>query len=312
MSYQSTPYPELTWSTSRVSTLEKCEREYFYTYYGAHNGWEESTDPYTKEVYKFKKMTNKDILAGNMVHEKAKDFINLVTSSEDFVLTPSALERHINVAIFKFRNSCIQSKSYNSSWDPKIKGFDMLNEYFYGDDITKYDGEKIKGLLTKCICNVALSHTFEDIHINKLTVLENSKEDFPSFIANNTKIFALLDLLYVNSDGKYVIVDWKTGSEDEKHRLQMLVYARYVVETYAVNVKDIVCRLEYLSQGTYKEYQFSYDDLSNLDTIINSNVERFMDYLDDTSLNKAKDITHFKTTEDISGCKNCKYKGLCI
>lgn len=312
MSYQSTPYPELIWSTSRVSTLEKCEREYFYTYYGAHNGWEESTDPYTKEIYKFKKMTNKDILAGNIVHEKAKDFINLITSCEGFMLTPSALERHINVAIFKFRNSCIKSKSYNTTWDPKIKGFDMLNEYFYGDDITKYDGEEIKGLLTNCICNIALSHTFEDIHINKLTVLENSKEDFPHFLSNNIKIFALLDLLYINNDGKYIIVDWKTGSEDEKHRLQMLVYTRYVVETYAVNVKDIICRLEYLVQGTYKEYLFSHDDLSNLDTIINSNVEKFMDYLDDTSLNKAKDITHFKTTEDISSCKNCKYKGLCI
>ncbi len=92
----------------------------------------------------------------------------------------------------------------------------------------------------------------------------------------------------------------------------MLVYTKYVVETYSVNVKDIVCRLEYLSQGTYKEYQFSYDDLSDLDTIINSNVKIFMDYLDDTSLNKTKDITHFKATEDVSSCKNCKYKGLCI
>ena len=311
MGYKHTPYPELTWSTSRVATLEKCEREYFFTYYGAHNGWEESSDNHTKEIYKLKKMTNKDILAGNIVHEKAKDFINLIMSSEEFTLTPTALERHINVAIYKFRNSCIQSKSYNISWEPKIKSFDMLNEYYYGNDITKYEGEEIKGLLMNCICNIPLSHTFEDIHINKLTVVENSKDDFPSSTINGTKIFALLDLLYVNSDGKFVIVDWKTGSEDENHRLQMLVYSKYVAETYGANIKDIICRLEYLSLGTYKEYKFSYDDLSYINDIITSNVIKFKTYLDDPSLNKAKDMNFFKTTEDINICSKCKYRELC-
>lgn len=311
MSYQRIPYPELTWSTSRVATLEKCEREYFFTYYGAHNGWEESTDSFTRDVYKFKKMTNKDILAGNIVHEKAKDFINSIISDKDFALTPTALERHINVAIYKFRNNCIQSKSYNCNWNPKVKGFYMLNEYYYGNDITKYEGEEIKGLLTKCICNIALSRTFEDIHINKLNVIENSKEDFPSYTVNETKIFALLDLLYVNSDGKFVIVDWKTGSEDEKHKLQMLVYAKYVVETYGANIGDIICRLEYLSLGSYKEFKFSYDDLSNTNNIIVSNVIKFKTYLEDPTLNKAKDIKYFKTTEDDKICKNCKYRELC-
>lgn len=312
MEYKHSDYPELTWSTSRVSTLDKCEREYYFTYYGAHNGWEESADCSVKEIYKFKKMTNKDILAGNIVHEKAKDFISLLTSQDGFTLTPTALERHINVAIYKFRNACAQSKSYNTSWDPKIKGFDMLNEYYYGDDITKYEGEEIKGLLTKCICNIALSHTFEDIHINKLTVIENSKDDFSSFTVNGTKIFALLDLLYIDSDGRFVIVDWKTGNEDKKHKFQMLVYAKYVVETYGVNIKNVVCRLEYLSLGTHKEYVFSYDDLSKLNDTISSNVERFKDYLDDYTVNKAKDISYFKTTGDIGICAKCKYREVCV
>lgn len=310
MGYKHTQYPEFTWSTSRVDTLNKCEREYFYTYYGAHNGWEESSDKQTQEIYKYKKLTCKDILAGNIIHKKAKDFINLITSSS-FTLTPSTLERHINVAIFEFRNSCIKSKSFNSDWTPKIKGFDMMYEYFYGDDISKYDGEEIKSLITKCICNIALSYSFEDIYDNKLLVLENSKDDFPSFTINDTKIFTLLDLLYINSEGKYVIVDWKTGSEDEKHRLQMLVYAKYVVETYGISIKDIICRLEYLSSGTNKEYNFSYNDLSEIDKIIISSTNKFKDYLDDPIINKPKDISCFKTINDSSCCITCKYKGIC-
>ncbi len=311
MSYQHSEYPEFTWSTSRVDTLNKCEREYFYTYYGYHNGWEDSSDKETQEIYKCKKLTCKNILAGNIIHNKAKDFINMITSPNNFLFTPSTLERHITVSIFTFRDNCIKSKGFNSNWNPKINTFDMLSEYFYGDDISQYEGEEIKALITKCICNIALSYTFEDIFDNELVVLENSRDDFPSFTINDTKVFALLDLLYVNSQGKYVIVDWKTGRESESHRLQMLVYAKYVVETYGVNIQDIICRLEYLSCGRNKEYTFSNNDLLEVDKIIISSTNKFKDYLEDPVLNKPKNISHFKTITNIKTCHLCKYKGLC-
>ena len=126
MSYQHSEYPEFNWSTSRVNTLNKCEREYFYTYYGSHNGWEDSSDKITQEIYKYKKLTYKNILAGNIIHNKAKDFINMITSQNNFLFTPSTLERHITVSIFKFRDNCIKSKKLNSSWTPKNNTFDML------------------------------------------------------------------------------------------------------------------------------------------------------------------------------------------
>ena len=311
MSYQHSEYPEFNWSTSRVNTLNKCEREYFYTYYGSHNGWEDSSDKITQEIYKYKKLTYKNILAGNIIHNKAKDFINMITSQNNFLFTPSTLERHITVSIFKFRDNCIKSKKLNSSWTPKNNTFDMLCEYFYGYGISLYEGQEIKELITKCICNIALSYTFEDIFDNKLVVLENSRDDFPSFNINDTKIFALLDLLYINTEGKYVIVDWKTGRESENHRLQMLVYAKYVVEVYGINIKDIICRLEYLSCGTNKEYRFSNTDLFEVDKIIISTTNKFKDYLDDTTINKPKDISFFKTADDTTTCITCKYKGIC-
>lgn len=108
MSYHHSEYPEFNWSTSRVNTLNKCEREYFFTYYGYHNGWEDSSDKITQEIYKCKKLTSKNILVGNIIHDKAKDFINLATNKSNYTITPSFLERHINVAIYKFRSDCIK------------------------------------------------------------------------------------------------------------------------------------------------------------------------------------------------------------
>ena len=37
--YQERKYPEKSWSISKMKTLENCERDYYYTYYGSHNGW---------------------------------------------------------------------------------------------------------------------------------------------------------------------------------------------------------------------------------------------------------------------------------
>lgn len=94
----------------------------------------------------------------------------------------------------------------------------MLQEYYYGDKISKFEGEEIKGLFNNCICNIVLSYTFEDISSNNLNVLINGDTTFTSFEFKGVKVFTLLDLLYINSDGKYVIVDWKTGNEDTKYK----------------------------------------------------------------------------------------------
>ena len=91
----------------------------------------------------------------------------------------------------------------------------------------------------------------------------------------------------------------------------MLVYAKYVVEIYGINIKDIICRLEYLYCGTNKEYRFSNTDLFEVDKIIISTTNKFKDYLDDTTINKPKDISFFKTTDDTTTCITCKYKGIC-
>lgn len=311
MSNNLNPYPELTWSTSRLNVLNKCEREYYYNYYGSHNGFSELASNETREIYKLKKLTNKNSLAGTIIHNKAKDFINLITANPDYTITPGFLERHINAAIYNFRNDCIRSNTHNSAWQPNITGFNMLQEYYYGQKINKIQGEEIRGILNRCICNIALSYTFEDINLNKLNVLINGDSNFTNFDFKGTKVFAILDLLYINSDGKYVVVDWKTGSEDEKHRNQMLAYAKYVSNTYGIDVGNIICRLEYLSSGSFIEYSFSNSDLNELELIISSDIDILKNYLDDPILNKAKDISFFKTSEDSKYCNQCKYKAIC-
>lgn len=304
--------PELTWSISKMDVFNSCKRKYFYDYYASHLGWSDDASELSKEVYKLKKLSNKDMCAGNLIHEKARDLIDAIVLNPTSILTPTCLEKHVNVAIYQFRNSCVQSNSFGANWTPKVKGFSMLQEYFYNDKINKIEGEEIKSLISKCICNVALSTTYDDIQSNCLGVIINGNGDFTSFEFEGVKVFAVLDLLYQNTNSKYVVVDWKTGKEDKKkHRYQMLVYARYVSEVYGIDMKDIVCRLEYISCGTFTEYTFTNDDLNELYDVIESGISIFKESLDDDELNIPKDISYFKQTNDTSICSGCKYKGIC-
>ena len=37
--YEVRKYPEKSWSISKMKVIQNCLREYYYTYYGSHNGW---------------------------------------------------------------------------------------------------------------------------------------------------------------------------------------------------------------------------------------------------------------------------------
>ena len=56
--YEERKYPEKSWSISRMKTLDSCQREYYYTYYGSHNGWIFNSTDEQKIAWRLKKLTN--------------------------------------------------------------------------------------------------------------------------------------------------------------------------------------------------------------------------------------------------------------
>jgi hypothetical protein len=63
------PYPEFSWSLSRHKALMECPRKYAFEYYISHNGWLRDSNILAKDAYRFKKMTNLEILFGSAVHD---------------------------------------------------------------------------------------------------------------------------------------------------------------------------------------------------------------------------------------------------
>ncbi|WP_346967762.1 PD-(D/E)XK nuclease family protein, partial [Clostridium disporicum] len=224
--YERRKYPEKSWSISKMKTLNSCEREYYYTYYGSHNGWVFTSSEEQKISWRLKKLTNLWMCFGEAVHKQIRGIINLCKVDKSKIMNAS---RFNEVTLNQLRTIIKESinKYITNEWNEYPRGV-MLQEYYYGNKISKSVGEELKEKLIQCSNNFYVSITFEDILKDEVVILENDEEVFSSFEYNNLKIYSKLDLLYKVLDGYYVIVDWKTGKDSMDDKEQLLVYAWYV------------------------------------------------------------------------------------
>lgn len=51
-------FPLKTFSISKLNELQQCERKYYYSVFGSHNGWLPEVNEETKQLYKYKKLTS--------------------------------------------------------------------------------------------------------------------------------------------------------------------------------------------------------------------------------------------------------------
>jgi hypothetical protein len=121
--YKIIDYPEKSWSISKMKVIDNCFREYYYTYYGSHNGWlYESTDE-QKTSWRLKKLTNIWIMFGDKLHQLIKDLINDDGSQINTEQMKEYMRTKLNLGVKE------SLKKYRSGeWDEYPKG-EMLQEY---------------------------------------------------------------------------------------------------------------------------------------------------------------------------------------
>lgn len=306
--YEEKFYPEKSWSISRMKTLNSCEREYYYTYYGSHNGWICTSSDEQKLSWRLKKLTNLWMCFGEIVHEQIRGII--IASKNNKKIMNADIFNEVTLKIL--RNIIKESieKYNNDQWNEYPKG-KMLQEYYYGGKISKEIGNQLKERLMQCVNSFYVSKTFEDILNPDTIIIENDEDVFNSFLINNLKIYSKIDLLYKDTNGDYIIVDWKTGKYSNGDKEQLLVYACYINEKYGVNPSRIKGRIEYLLENHAEEIVFNEDDLDYIKEKVENDLKIINYYLDDIDLNKAKEKNKFLKTEKKFKCSSCKFRLLC-
>lgn len=298
-------YPEKSWSISKMKVMQNCLREYYYTYYGSHNGWLYESSDEAKVSWRLKKLTNINIMFGEKLHNLMKGIIK-----NGWVANPEKIEKYIRNQL----NSAIKEsieKQKSGDWDDYPRG-EMLQEYYYGEKLDDKVIANIKEKLKSCSEGFINSKTYEEIRDRQCELLEADEEKFSYLMVDGVKVFALLDLLYVNEDNQYVIVDWKTGKEGDYDAEQLMVYVLYVMDKYKIPIENISCRVEYLLLNKYVEYKFMEEDIAIMKDKIDLDMKIINSMLSNESLNMPKDKEEFIKCDNIRKCEKCKFKKLCL
>lgn len=301
--------PEKSWSISRMKTLDNCAREYYYTYYKSHNGWKWTSDDECKLAWRLKKLTNLWMYFGEVLHTQIKGIIEQCKKKEPKFMKA---DRFNEIALNILRQLVKDSKEkYNTNqWNDYPSG-NMLQEYYYGGEISKETGIELKDRLIQCINSFYISQTFEDILNTRAIIVENDEDVFSYFKYEGLKIYSKLDLLYIDEKGYYIIVDWKTGRYSDADKEQLLVYAWYVNEKYNIPFTRIKGRIEYLLEGYNEEVIIQYENIEYIKSRVINDLKIINYYLKDTENNEAKEKIEFEKTELKYKCTKCNFRLLC-
>lgn len=287
----------------------ECPRKYAYDYYVSHNGWlNYDVHPLSKQAYRLKKLLTLPILFGQITHEIA-DMIIKAFLTKKYIPT---IDELIQIGRNKLNQAYLDSRDRYDYWYEKPNHYKMLFEMYYDGELDQEKVVDYRERLRIVLTNLIKSKTYQDITRRHHTMRFNQSEEFRYLIVDDVKVFVVLDLLYRDIEqGKWIIVDWKTGKESDDDRNQLALYALYLRKTFNVDVHDIEVRNEYLLTGTQKNYIVNENDIERVYKQIRSSIHLMKKYQMDILTNEPVPLENFEQTEYLNRCIRCNYKELC-
>lgn len=289
-----------SWSQARDNIFRECLRKYYYNYYGSWGGWEVVADPETREIYILKQLKNRQMWAGERVH----DCIERTIKNLHRKIEPLSLERAIEITINMMRSDFASSRKYNYRSAPKTCAlFEHEYELPITNDQWRQNAEHVK----TCLKNFYQSETYAMIKDLKPEDFFES-EEFSSFQFEGTKINVKLDFSYRNKEELF-IYDWKTGKyQDEDNNIQLACYALYAQEKGKFS--SITTYQYNLASNTV--YSFPYDNniIEGVKDYMRGSIRDMQELLKDRADNLAV-LDSFDKVETPYNCRYCNFQKVC-
>ena len=283
---------EFSWSLSRHDCFASCRRRYFYSYYAAGD------DP---EILRLKRLSALPLWAGSVVHETIEKILRthdrLPSDIEQEALVRSAVHSQM---LGEWRESEAGSLRFR------------LFEHEYAVPVDPEDKKIAVGTVMRSLRNFFRSETLRQAFAagreRWLTV-----EDLVSFRVGETTVYLRMDLAYRSSDGRVVIVDWKTGrSEGRFNEIQLAGYALGAVEQgWVQEPEEIVTELAYLAIPRYVRRSVDRAKVAHARRFIEKSAGNMKALLLDPLANLAR-LEDFPMIDKPRVCRRCNYRRLCF
>ena len=187
-----------------------------------------------------------------------------------------------------------------------------LFEHEYEVPVDAEDKKIVVGIVMRSLRNFFKSDVLRELfavgRASWLTV-----EDLVSFHVGDVEVRLRMDVAYRDSEGRLVIVDWKTGrSEGRFNEIQVAAYALYAAEQgWVKDGGEIRTELVYLAQRRAVRRSVDARKLEHARAFIEKSAATMKSLLLDPVANLAR-LEDFAMIERPQVCRRCNFRRLCF
>lgn len=290
---------ELAWSWSRHRTLRECLRKYYWQYYGSWGGWLDDADPSAQKAHRLKRLTSFDQLVGNAVHKAIARAIEHRPSEPCDV--PAAALRACAERLFE--RGCEEYQLADDYYGvPGIPERRSAAERRLADAIAGFAGGPYGRALFKRPKSRLRWVDYDFLAFDDRKVI----------VGDGYVVFGSPDVAIADEQGTVHVIDWKTGTPNDSHRLQLAAYALFLHARLDLELEGMVGHLVYL------QHPAGAIDVPKLDESIPAILDMITEFhaevigrLTDVAQSVAGEIERWPMTDDLGVCARCNFRELC-
>ena len=314
----------LTWSTTRITVLEYCNKKYFFNYYP--HALKDVDQKVRLDALLLKNLKSLDMRMGEKTHHLLSDYLKALKKGEITDEKIQELKQWIAAEMGEeFEIS--KNRDYSAGYDREQRF--GLSEHFYGEDIDgAFEGaiKKVWNNLDAFIESEWNEKVQEYFKKAKTVFIESPRQkDFESMKLKlgsipelrNINVMASPDFGVIFDDKKYLIIDWKSGQEkmDDGVSDQIKIYALKLILKNGILLDDteMVGYEVYLPSLNKIGGKITKADIDGIIEKLKEDVEYQKQFLIDGDVFKNEPLPHtsFARTKSEKKCASCTFRKVC-
>lgn len=319
------PKKTLSWSNTRITLLEYCERKYFLNYYTF--ALKQDYPDIRAETLLLKWLKSIEMWVGEKSHFLLSDYLHALKKWE---ITEEKIEELKDNMRREMKADFDYSKERDYTDREDFFGKFWLSEHFYGEDadsMLEPAIEKVCGNLDRFIASPWNEKVQDYFSTAKFVYVEHPRTpDFESMKVDVSKIWlkdvsvmAWPDFWVTFSDTDFLILDWKSGKEevlDNSISDQLKVYAlKMLLKKWFTSLNGIKIEAYEVYLDSMNSYWWilKQEDIDWIIEKIKHDVEEQKQLLIDQNpyKNQPVDLMMFRKTTSEKKCEHCTFRDVC-
>lgn len=304
MARQDEMQSEFSWSLSRDTLFNACLRRYYYHYYGSRNGWRQDAPPDVKELYLMKNLQTMPTWTGAVVHHVLQEVVNGLSAGRP-------VPPEVAVASLTERMQRDWQDSASGRYRSRPSRTCGLAEHYYGGSVPADSLHEAMIVAEGCLRRLYGTRSYQTMfELGPTSIVEC--EELNAVSVSGFKVWVSPDVIVRDSQGRLLIVDWKTGTstQGQKTARQLAVYAMYALRTYGMSTGQLVGVEENLRLSEEHVHTLKEWTLEEARQYIQGSIRRMRNLLRDRERNIAL-IRNFPMIDRLAGCLDCRFRRAC-